>query len=216
MKKCGLFVFGLILFTYSLIAQNNLPLRSIPFDNAWLFTKDSVANAEQPDFNDSKWRNVDLPHDWSIEDLPNQSPDQVVGPFSKSSIGKAATGWTFGGTGWYRKKFVVEKAEQGKLVSIRFDGVYKNADVWMNGKHLGNHPYNYTLFYYDLTPYLNPSRQENSVDVRVKNEGKNSRWHSGSDIYRHVWLTVTDPVHVATWGVYISGSFVSVYLVTVA
>ena len=203
LKMSALFVFSLMLFTSGLMAQNNSPLRSISFDSTWRFTKDSVTNAEQSDFNDSKWRNVDLPHDWSIEDLPNQTPDQIVGPFSKSSIGRAATGWTVGGTGYYRKKFVVEKAEQGKLVSIHFDGVYQDADVWLNGKHLGNHPYGYTPFFYDLTPFLKPSGQENSIAVRVRNEGKNSRWYSGSGIYRHVWLTFTDPVHVATWGVYV-------------
>ena len=77
-----------------------------------------------------------------------------------------------------------------------------NSDVWLNGHHLGNHPYGYTPFYYDLTPYLKPAGQENVLAVRVRNEGKNSRWYSGSGIYRHVWLTVTDPVHVAPWGVY--------------
>lgn len=194
----------LLFLVFALKAQNSSPLRSISFDSAWHFTKDSVVNAERPDFNDSKWRIVDLPHDWSIEDLPNQTPDQIVGPFSKSSIGKAATGWTVGGTGWYRKNFVVEKAEQNKQISIHFDGVYQNADVWLNGKHLGNHPYGYMPFYYDLTPFLKPSGQENTVAVRVRNEGKNSRWYSGSGIYRHVWLTFTEPVHVATWGVYIT------------
>lgn len=199
----------LMFSAFTLKAQNSSPLRTVSFDSAWHFTKDSVANAEQPDFNDSKWRIVDLPHDWSIEDLPNQTADRIVGPFSKSSIGKAATGWTVGGTGWYRKKFVVGQTEQNKLASIHFDGVYQNADIWLNGKHLGNHPYGYTPFYFDLTPFLKPSGQENSVAVRVRNEGKNSRWYSGSGIYRHVWLTFTEPIHVATWGVYITTPEVS-------
>jgi len=199
----------LMFSAFVLKAQNCSFLRSVSFDSAWHFTKDSVANAEQPDFNDSQWRNVDLPHDWSIEDLPNQTPDQTVGPFSKSSIGKAATGWTVGGTGWYRKKFVVEKAEQGKLISIHFDGVYMNSEVWLNGKYIGIHPYGYTPFYYDLTPFLNPQGQENVIAVKVRNEGKNSRWYAGSGIYRHVWLTVTNPVHVAKWGVYVTTPEVS-------
>lgn len=203
-RKTIVILFGLLLAAANLTAQNEQASRFVSFDSAWHFTKDSVSEAEQMNFDDSKWRKVDLPHDWSIEDLPNQTPDQIVGPFSKNSIGKASTGWTIGGTGWYRKKFVVEKAEQGKLASIHFDGVYQNADVWLNGKHLDNHPYGYTPFYYDLTPFLNPSGQENLVAVRVKNEGKNSRWYSGSGIYRHVWLTFTDPVHVATWGVYVT------------
>lgn len=185
--------------------QNTTNFRSRLFDEGWSFKKDSVLyGPEKPEFNDAHWRKVDLPHDWSIEDLPNQTADQTVGPFSKNSIGKAATGWTVGGTGWYRKKFVVGQTEQNKLASIHFDGVYQNADVWLNGHHLGNHPYGYTPFYYDLTPFLKPSGQENSIAVRVRNEGKNSRWYSGSGIYRHVWLTFTEPIHVATWGVYIT------------
>ena len=82
-KKCSLYAFCLIINLSTLMAQESLNLRTIPFDRAWLFTKDSVTNAEQTDFNDSKWRKVDLPHDWSIEDLPNQTTDQIVGPFSK-------------------------------------------------------------------------------------------------------------------------------------
>ena len=78
-----------------------------------------------------------------------------------------------------------------------------NSDVWINGHHLGNHPYGYTPFYYDLTPYLKQNG-ENIIAVRVRNEGKNSRWYSGSGIYRHVWLTTTNPVHIEQWGVYIT------------
>ena len=193
----------------SLMAKNNSNLRTSPFDKGWLFTKDSVADAELSGFDDSKWRKVDLPHDWSIEDLPNQTPDQIAGPFSRNSIGKASTGWTVGGTGWYRKRFITQQADQNKSVSIHFDGVYMNSDVWLNGHFLGNHPYGYTPFYYDLTPYLKPIGQENVIAVKVRNEGKNSRWYAGSGIYRHVWMTVTNPVHVDTWGVYITTPEVS-------
>src|SRR5439155_12498962 len=112
--------------------------RTIPFDNGWLFTKDDVSNAEQTDFNDAKWRKVVLPHDWSIEDLPNQNGESVIGPFSKASLGKKSTGHTVGGTAWYRNKFKLNKEEQGKTVYLQFDGVYMNSDVWVNGHHLGN------------------------------------------------------------------------------
>lgn len=195
-------------------AQDKAGNRTKPFDAGWRFLKDTIM-ADAPGYNDSKWRTVNLPHDWSIEDLPNQKADTVSGPFSRSSIGKAGTGFTVGGTGWYRKKFVTAKAQQNKLVSIHFDGVYMNADVWLNGHHLGNHPYGYTAFNYDLTPYLKPVGQENVLAVRVRNEGKNSRWYSGSGIYRHVWLTVTDKVHVDNWGVYITTPAVDVNNATV-
>lgn len=106
-----------------------------------------------------------------------------------------------GGTGWYRKHFKLEKTDEDKLIQVLFDGVYMNADVWINGHHLGNHPYGYTAFAYDLTPHLNPAGQENVVAVQVKNEGKNSRWYSGSGIYRDVKLIKTGKVHIPIWGV---------------
>ena len=183
--------------------------RSIPFDTNWLFVKDSTIRAERPDYADASWRKVELPHDWSIEDLPNQVPEQVAGPFARSSIGGHSTGFAVGGTGWYRKRFITGKDQQNKRITIHFDGVYMNADVWLNGQHLGFHPYGYTPFYYDLTPYLKPAGQENVLAVRVRNEGKNSRWYSGSGIYRHVWLTATGPVHLAPWGVFVTTPEVS-------
>src|SRR5205085_12577268 len=154
MKK--VIIICVLVISFGTLAQKKsvspgLAIRTIPFDNAWLFTKDSVSNAEQAGYNDSKWRKVDLPHDWSIEDLPNQTTDSITGPFSRSSIGKAATGFTVGGIGWYRKQFVTAKAQQGKLVTIHFDGVYMNSDVWLNGHHLGNNPYGYTPFNYELS-----------------------------------------------------------------
>jgi len=190
-------------------AQNNTQQRSMLFDAGWRFVKDSTIDASGISFNDANWRKVDLPHDWSIEDLPNQKPDSIGGPFNKKSIGSSATGFTDGGTGWYRKTFTAETSFQNHLVSIHFDGVYMSSDVWLNGHHLGNHPYGYTPFYYDLTPYLNPVGQKNVIAVKVRNEGKNSRWYSGSGIYRHVWLTATDKVHVENWGVYITTPQVS-------
>lgn len=133
-----------------------------------------------------------------------------VGPFDTAdSKGGASTGHVVGGTGWYRKHFTLTAAEHGKRVAVRFDGVYMNADFWINGQYLGNHPYGYTSFEFDLTPHLKPAGQENILAVRVRNEGKNSRWYSGSGIFRHVWLTATEPVHVPTWGVFVTTPEVS-------
>ena len=194
-------------------AQNSAGNRSMLFDADWHFLKDSTVNASGASFDDSKWRVLDLPHDWSIEDLPNQS-DTVVGPFTKKSIGTTGTGYTEGGVGWYRKHFTLNNIAN-KKVAIYFDGVYMNSDVWINGHHLGNHPYGYTAFYYDLSPYLKKSGQ-NILAVRVRNQGRNSRWYSGSGIYRHVWLTVTNTVHVEQWGVFITTPEVSEKAATVA
>ncbi|WP_247233427.1 glycoside hydrolase family 2 TIM barrel-domain containing protein [Telluribacter sp. SYSU D00476] len=216
MKK--ILVGCLLLVSFGLFAQSyTLPTaaRTIPFNNGWLFIKDSTARAEQPGHNDAHWRRVDLPHDWSIEDLPNQRPGQVFGPFDRSSIGAHNTGFTVGGTGWYRKRFRTGPAQQNKRITIHFDGVHMNSDVWLNGHHLGFHPYGYTPFHYDLTPYLRPAGQDNVLAVRVRNWGKNSRWYSGSGIYRHVWLTATDPVHVAPGGVFVTTPEVSEQQATV-
>ena len=166
------------------------------FDSDWRFLKADAPGAEIPDFDDTTWRLLDLPHDWSIEDLPQEtiSAPQVptpapstgrrgrgrvnftsVGPFSPQSPGGKDTGYTIGGTGWYRKHFVLDEDTFGKNVVIEFDGIYMNSDVWLNGHHLGNHPYGYTAFAYDLTDFLNPPGQENVLAVRVRNLGRNSR-----------------------------------------
>lgn len=197
---------SLIILFQSAHAQDS---RGIIFDNGWRFKKDTLKGAENPAFDDSGWRTLNLPHDWSIEDLPDQKEGEVQGPFTKSSIGKAATGFTEGGIGWYRKTFTLDKTYRGKKTYILFDGVYMDADVWINGHHLGNHPYGYTSFSYDLTNFLSPIGKPNLIVVRAKNLGKNSRWYSGSGIYRHVWLLPVNPVHTKLWGNYITTPEVS-------
>jgi beta-galactosidase len=127
------------------------------------------------------------------------SPRVVGGPFDSEAPGGIDTGFTIGGIGWYRKHFTLPKAWQGKVVTVQFEGVYMNADVWINGQHLGNHPYGYTSFTFDLSKHLRFGDQENVLAVQVKNLGRNSRWYAGSGIYRHVWLTATAPVRIAQW-----------------
>lgn len=178
--------------------QSNSPREKILFDFNWRFHKGGAQGADQPGFNDSKWRKIDLPHDWSIEDLPG-----TRSPFDSNAIGQVMTGFTVGGLGWYRKTFVVPATEKGKRIILQFDGVYMNADVWLNGGHLGNHPYGYTSFWYDITNEIKFG-EKNVLSVQVKNDGQNSRWYSGSGIDRHVWLTYLDPVHVAHWGIAIT------------
>ena len=190
-----------ILFIGSAQNKQIINNRDRLFDEDWKFLPDSISGPEQTLFDDSKWRVLDLPHDWSIEDLPGVSNENQIGPFSKKSQGQFSTGYTMGGIGWYRKHFILDKADNGKSVSILFEGIFNESDVWLNGNHLGYHPNGYTSFAYKLTPFLNPAGQQNVLTVRVKNVGKTSRWYSGSGIYRHVRLSVTDKVHIATWGV---------------
>jgi beta-galactosidase len=182
--------------------------RILPFDSGWKFLKDSTVFAANPGYDDSGWRSLDLPHDWSIEDLPAEPGQERIGPFSRKSPGGPSTGHTIGGVGWYRKRFILDDIGD-KIVSVVFDGVYMDCEVWLNGRLLGSHPYGYTPFWFDLTPHLNPSGRENVLAVRVRNEGANSRWYSGSGIYRHVVLTVTPPVHAAQWGVAVTTPEVS-------
>lgn len=183
--------------------------RNLSFDANWKFKKGNKIEAKEVNFNDADWRKLDLPHDWSIEDLAQNPTDSTIGPFYKKAIGKNGTAFTVGGTAWYRKHFVLDKTSAGKKVYIQFDGVYMNSDVWINGHHVGNHPNGYTSFIYDLTAFLNPIGQENVIAVEVKNEGDNSRWYSGSGIYRHVWLNIVNPIHIKNWGVQIVSSKVS-------
>lgn len=125
---------------------------------------------------------------------------ETAGPFTSAAIGGTHSGFTVGGTGWYRKHFKVDAADAGKYFEILFGGIYMNSDVWINGQHLGFHPYGYSSIYYDLTPYIKPGA-ENVLAVRVRNEGVTSRWYPGSGIYRNVWLTKTSQDHIRRWGV---------------
>ena len=174
------------------------PGGAVLFDADWRFHRGGAQGAEAPDFDDSGWRRLDLPHDWSIEDLPG-----TRSPFDPGAISQVNGGFTTGGTGWYRKTFNVPAAQKGRRVLVQFDGVYMNAEVWLNGQSLGRHPYGYTSFWFDLTDKVKFGA-DNVLAVKVRNEGENSRWYSGSGIYRHVWLKTTAPTHVAQWGTYIT------------
>ena len=171
---------------------------TVLFDADWRFQRGGAQGAEAPYFDDSGWRRLDLPHDWSIEDLPG-----TASPFDPRAVSQVNGGFTTGGTGWYRKTFNVPTAHKGRRVVVQFDGVYMNAEVWLNGRRLGSHPYGYTSFWFDLTDKVNFGGR-NVLAVKVRNEGENSRWYTGSGIYRHVWLKTLDPAHVAQWGTYVT------------
>ncbi|TMC67455.1 MAG: glycoside hydrolase family 2, partial [Chloroflexi bacterium] len=148
------------------------------FDHDWRFHLGDVAGAQAPAFADSGWRTLDLPHDWSIE-----------GEFSEQNHAGVAGGALPGGVGWYRKTFTVPAADSGKVVFAEFDGVYRNSEVWINGQYLGKRPYGYSSFRYELTPNVRFGAGRNVIAVRVDNSQQpNSRWYSGSGVYRHVRL----------------------------
>lgn len=175
--------------------------RDQPFDENWRFRRGAGEGLEAASLDDADWRRVDLPHDWSIEDVPGgRAPDQL-GPFDKKAVGKTATGFTVGGEAWYRKHFSLAGLPSDARVEIVFDGVYEQCDVWLNGAPIGRHLHGYAPFAFDLTAELARSG-ENVLAVRVRNAGENSRWYAGSGIYRQVRLDVLPAgAHVARWGV---------------
>jgi beta-galactosidase len=190
-------------FSFIQLSAQQLPDREKLFDSGWRFHPGGAQGAENPQFDDSMWRKIDLPHDWSIEDLPGTNS-----PFNINAISQVSGGFTTGGTGWYRKSFTIPENLKGKRFRILFEGVYMNSEVWLNGRQIGNHPYGYSSFWFDITDNLK-YEGENVMCVKVKNEGENSRWYSGSGIYRHVWLQVVSPLHTETWGTYITTPQVS-------
>jgi beta-galactosidase len=197
-KLSFLIVSILLLFVPQVIA-NPRPGSTITFDQDWRFHLGDVANGHTPELDDSGWRLLNLPHDWSIE-----------GDFSEKNPAGYGGGALPGGLAWYRKTFMLPRAVKGKSVMVDFDGVYRNSEVWINGHHLGKRPYGYSSFQYDLSPFLNYGNRKNVIAVKVDNSQQpNSRWYSGSGIYRHVWLTTTDRTHVDHWGTYITTPEVS-------
>lgn len=164
------------------------------FNEEWEFFPGDLAtdSLERP----VEWRTLNLPHDWSIE-----------GSFSKSHPATEGGGALPGGIGWYKKTFSLDESQKEKAVYIQFDGVYMNSEVWINDHYLGKRPFGYISFQYDLTPHLNFGEQSNELKVRVDNSQQpNSRWYSGSGIYRNVRLVLTEPVHVSQWGTYITST----------
>jgi len=163
------------------------------FDKGWHFHLGDVKGAEKTDANDANWRALSLPHDWSIE-----------GKFSKDNPASPEGGALPGGIGWYRKSFTVPTTSKDKKVYVDFDGVYQKSTVWINGHELGFRPNGYISFEYDLTPYLKFGGN-NVIAVKVDNSVQpNSRWYSGSGIYRNVWLVTKNKVAIDHWGTFVT------------
>jgi beta-galactosidase len=204
MKRRLTIAFVLLVVSSTCFA-NSRPGKRVAFNQGWRFHLGDVANAQDTGLDDSQWRQLDLPHDWSIE-----------GEFSENAPSGTGGGALPGGLGWYRKTFTVPMTSKGKLVFVDFDGVYRNSEVWINGEYLGKRPYGYISFAYELTPHLIYGGGPNVIAVKVDNSQQpNSRWYSGSGIYRNVWLTTLDPVHVEQWGTYVTTPEVNAQSATV-
>jgi beta-galactosidase len=186
----------LVIFLLSplLVSANSRPGKTVSFNQNWHFHLGDVANGENPDLDDAQWRLLNLPHDWSIE-----------GEFSEKNPAGFGGGALPGGVGWYRKTFTLPLVAKGKSILVDFDGIYRNSEVWINGHYLGKRPYGYISFQYELSPHLKFGNEENVIAVKVDNSQQpNSRWYSGSGIYRNVWLTTVEELHVDHWGTYIT------------
>ena len=204
MRDCN-FIVLVAVASMALIAQlASAGDRVTSFDSDWRFNLGEATGADKPAFADANWRKLDLPHDWMIEGPPGKDPSTMDGPFDRMSPGGTGAGALNGGVGWYRKSFHMADGDKGKHIAIQFDGIYMNSDVWINGQHLGTHLYGYTSFEYDLTPYLKFGTDTNIMAVRANVVQPCSRFYSGAGIYRHTWLTITAPLHVAHWGSYVT------------
>jgi beta-galactosidase len=189
MRSTVVFVLGFLAAVASPAAAQR---QRFSMDPGWRFTLGDPAGAQQPSFSDREWRRLDLPHDWSIEGTPRED-----------APGGGRVGFYPTGIGWYRKAFRLPAGTRGQTAWLELDGIHMNSDVWINGHHLGRRPYGYVSFAYDVSRHLTPG--VNLVAIRVDNSAQpSSRWYTGSGIYRHVWLTFADPLHVGHWGTFVT------------
>lgn len=162
------------------------------FNAGWLFYKGDVGEAQKMSFDDTKWRKLDLPHDWAIE-----------GPFDEKYNARCG-GLPFHGTGWYRKHFTMKSSDAGKTVNVIFDGAMNESHVWVNGEFVGERPYGYVSFSYDISKYLKYDGSENVIAVRLTPKDLSSRWYPGAGLYRNTWLTIDEAQHIPLWGTYVT------------
>lgn len=193
MKRVPLFSILLLFLCTGLSAQNARTVSNFDFD--WKFKRLELPPVEEgfydKDFDDSTWELVQAPHDWNIKDK------------FQPGLSEGAAASLPEGIGWYRKTFNIPANRKGKYFEIVFDGIFQCSDVYINGVHLGTHPYGYSTVHYDLTPYLNYGGS-NLIAVRSSTLGGRPRWYGGGGIYRHVKLVCTDPVHIDTYGTYVT------------
>ncbi len=190
---CSIFIYLVLGFSLLVNAgELTVSIEKQSFNDDWRFAKGTLNGAEQVDFNDSKWRELRLPHDWAIE-----------GPFSKKYSARNG-GLPVFGTAWYRKNFTLPEQSKDKLVSVTFDGVMANSQVYVNGEFVGERPFGYIGFQYDISQYLKPAGETNVIAVKVAPQNYSARWYSGSGIYRNTWIEFNNPVHIEPWSTQIS------------
>ena len=191
MKAKSIVAFSILLF-YAFVWDANAQMsfgESKKINDNWRFMLDDVQEGQSKSLDDTKWQQINLPHDWSVK-----------GQLSPTLA--SCTGYLPGGIGWYRKNINVAKEKEGQKIYLYFEGVYNRSEIFINGHSLGKRPNGYVSFMYDVTPYIEYGR-DNMIAVRVDHsQSADSRWYTGSGIYRDVWIVSANPVHIAQWGVY--------------
>ena len=193
LKVCFLLMLGLVSMEIHAQVSFGEPEK---LNDDWKFVLKDVGNGQSPAVEDKKWLSIDLPHDWSVK--------QQLSPTLAS-----ATGFLPGGIAWYRKSITIPQSKQNKKVYLYFEGVYNRSEVFVNGHSLGERPNGYISFMYDATPYIQYGA-DNLIAVRIDHSrSADSRWYTGSGIYRNVWLVYANPLHIAQWGVFVYPETVS-------
>ncbi len=193
------FIFCVSTFLFGCTNLTSQTREIIDFNDEWKFHLGNVKGAELPKYNDASWEVLNVPHDWSIHS-----------GYIKEGASACSTGFVVGGVGWYRKNFTLTTNDKEKQIHIKFDGVYNNSSVWINGHLIGTRPNGYSSFSYDLTQYLNYDNTQNIIVVKVDHTAyADSRWYTGSGIYRKVTLIKTNSLHIEEWGVQIQTNKVS-------
>ncbi len=174
-------------------SSSSSPRQRTLLDAGWTFHLGDITPATQvvaADFDDKDWRRVDVPHDYVLEGKYSRSDEKTV----------RGHGYLPYDVAWYRKRFTIPGGDRGKVLRLDFDGVFRDSEVYLNGKSLGRHPSGYTPFSYDITNVAKAGGDENTIVVRVDPREFEGWWYEGAGIYRHVWLTALSPLHVAQWG----------------
>lgn len=204
------------LFSLMTVLSASADNRKTCIDENWKFHYGTASEAISPDFDDSSWRTLTLPHDWSVEtEAAEAAGGEHIGPFSRSSVGGNSTGQTIGGEGWYRKKFTLNSEDKDKRIMLYFEGAYNHATIWLNGRKIYFNHYGYQSFRFDATEFCNAPGKENTLTVKVTNNGVNTRWYAGAGIYRHVWLIKTPQLHLDNWRNFVHTSEVTASKATV-
>lgn len=205
-KSISLIAFALCVIAFA-SAQNRVEYL---LEKNWKFIRVDDQEQIKPDYDDSKWQSVTVPHDWAIYGpFSSQNDKQTVailqdGQTEASEHAGRTGGLPFVGVGWYRNTGNLPAYEPGKKVTLLFDGAMANSQVYVNGKKAGEWPYGYNSFYLDVTEFLNKDKKTNVLAVRLENRPEQSRWYPGAGLYRNVHVIVTDETHIPVWGTYVT------------